>query len=134
MANFQKLIGKQIKVKNFAISKDMLDRFCQLFDFSQGTLIPSSVISSLGNFEEIYTLLNLKPEQILHTRQSAFRYSPLKIGDTIELVTTIKDIYEQQAITNPMGFLTIETTGTKVKKTIFKCVRILAIRGGLPRG
>jgi hypothetical protein len=48
--------------------------------------------------------------------------------------TPIRNVYEQRASGNPIGFVVLESVGLVSEQVIFICERILAVRGGFHRG
>ena len=99
-----------------------------------GLMLPAVAAGSLADFQSAVDLLELKPKQVLHSKESIAVFQPLCAGDEIELTTVIRDLYEQQVSGNPMGFVTIECVGTKAKgQVVFESQRVLAVRGGFPR-
>jgi hypothetical protein len=99
-----------------------------------GVLLPHNAAASLGDFASVLTLLELKPKQVLHSREYVSVFGPLCAGDELVITTTLRDLYEQQVSGNPMGFVTIDVVGvTKKGEVRFEAQRVLAIRGGFPR-
>jgi hypothetical protein len=62
-------------------------------------------------------------------------FGPVCVGDELTITTTLRDVYEQQASGNPMGFVVIDVVGTGKKHddVRFEAQRTLVVRGGLPR-
>jgi hypothetical protein len=99
-----------------------------------GLLLPHAAAASLGDFAPVLALLELKPKQVLHSKEFVQVFHPLCAGDELVVTTTLRDLYEQQVGGNPMGFVTIDVVGTTKKGDVrFEAQRILAIRGGFPR-
>lgn len=99
-----------------------------------GLMLPQVAAGSLADFQSAVDLLELKPKQVLHSKESMALFQPLCVGDEIRLTTVIRDLYEQQVSGNPMGFVTIECVGTNKKnQVVFESQRVLAVRGGFPR-
>lgn len=103
-----------------------------------GLLLPHVGAGALGDYDSVVNLLELKPKQVLHSKESVSVYEPLCAGDEVRVTTQIKDLYEQQVGGNPMGFAIIEVVGTltggaKKGNRAFEAQRVLAIRGGFPR-
>ncbi len=99
-----------------------------------GVLLPHSAAASLGDFAHVLQLLELKPKQVLHSKEYVSVFAPLCAGDELHVTTTLRDLYEQQVGGNPMGFVTIDVVGATKKGEIrFEAQRVLAIRGGFPR-
>jgi acyl dehydratase len=98
-----------------------------------GLLLPQSAAAALGDFSQLLGLLELKPKQVLHSREQVQVFVPVCVGDELTVTTTL-DLYEQQVGGNPMGFVTIDVVGAAKKGDIrFEAQRVLAIRGGFPR-
>lgn len=99
-----------------------------------GRMLPYAAAGSLGDVQSAIELLELKPKQVLHSKESIVVFHPLCVGDTLRLTTVIRDLYEQQVSGNPMGFVTIECIGTNpAEQVVFESQRVLAVRGGFPR-
>jgi hypothetical protein len=99
-----------------------------------GLLLPQSAVAALGDFSQLLGLLELKPKQVLHSREHVQVFVPVCVGDELTVTTTLRDLYEQQVGGNPMGFVTIDVVGTAKKGDVrFEAQRVLAIRGGFPR-
>jgi hypothetical protein len=80
-------------------------------------------------------LLELKPKQVLHSKEHVSVYAAICVGEELVVTTTLRDLYEQQVGGNPMGFVTIDVVGQSKKgaEVRFEAQRVLAIRGGFPR-
>lgn len=100
-----------------------------------GPMLPHSAAGSLGDFSPITDLLELKPKQVLHAQEHVSIFQPVCAGDELTITTTLRDVYEQQASGNPMGFVVIDVVGTGKKSddVRFEAQRTLVVRGGLPR-
>jgi acyl dehydratase len=103
-----------------------------------GLLLPQSAAAALGDFGQLLSLLELKPKQVLHSKEHVQVFVPVCAGDELTVTTTLRDLYEQQVGGNPMGFVTIDVVGTAKKggrdaDVRFEAQRVLAIRGGFPR-
>jgi acyl dehydratase len=99
-----------------------------------GLLLPQSAAAALGDFSQLLGLLELKPKQVLHSKEHVQVFVPVCAGDELTITTTLRDLYEQQVGGNPMGFVTIDVVGAAKKGDIrFEAQRVLAIRGGFPR-
>ena len=100
-----------------------------------GLMLPHSAAGSLGDFAPLTDLLELKPKQVLHAQEHVSIFQPVCVGDELTITTTLRDVYEQQASGNPMGFVVIDVVGTGKKSddVRFEAQRTLVVRGGLPR-
>jgi hypothetical protein len=100
-----------------------------------GLMLPQTAVGSLGDFSSITELLELKPKQVLHAQEYLSLFHPVCVGDELTITTTLRDVYEQQASGNPMGFVVIDVVGTGKKSddVRFEAQRTLVVRGGLPR-
>ncbi len=100
-----------------------------------GLLLPHTAAATLGDYQHVVDLLELKPKQVLHAQEHVSIYSPVCVGDELTITTTLRDVYEQQASGNPMGFVVIDVVGTgkKADDVRFEAQRTLVVRGGLPR-
>lgn len=135
--------------KHVTIEQGLVQRFVDALDLSEptvtdpaaakaaglsGVALPPSAAASLGDFDKMITLLELKPKQVLHSKEHVQVFTPVCVGDELEVTTILRDLYEQQVGGNPMGFVTIDVVGTAKKGDVrFEAQRILAIRGGFPR-
>lgn len=100
-----------------------------------GLLLPHTAAASLGDYQHVIDLLELKPKQVLHAQEYVSVFQPVCVGDELTITTTLRDVYEQQASGNPMGFAVIDVVGAgkKPDDVRFEAQRTLVIRGGLPR-
>ncbi len=101
-----------------------------------GLMLPHVAAGSLGDYESVTSLLELKPKQVLHSGETISVFHPLCVGDELVVTTRIRELYEQQVAGNPMGFATIDVVGTsagKKPKVQFEAQRVIAVRGGFPR-
>lgn len=98
-------------------------------------MLPHVAAGSLGAYDQVVELLELKPKQVLHARESIAVYQPLCVGDEVTLTTTISDVFEQQGGGgNPMGFVNIDVVATGKRNVVyFEVQRQIAVRGGFPR-
>jgi acyl dehydratase len=135
--------------KTVVIEHGMVQRFVDALDLADprsrdpgaaheaglsGVALPHTAAASLGDFAHILGLLELKPKQVLHSKEFVQLFHPLCAGDELTVTTTLRDLYEQQVGGNPMGFVTIDVVGaTKKGEVRFEAQRVLAIRGGFPR-
>jgi hypothetical protein len=135
--------------KTVVIEQGLIQRFVDALDLADprssdptaaaaagftGLLLPQPAAAALGDFAHILTLLELKPKQVLHSKEFVQIFHPLCAGDEVLVTTTLRDLYEQQVGGNPMGFVTIDVVGATKKGDVrFEAQRILAIRGGFPR-
>lgn len=142
-------IGTTTHQRTITVERGMVERFVDALEITDplstdegaatqaglsGLMLPSVAAGSLGNIQSAVDLLELKPKQVLHSKESVVVYQPICVGDELQLTTTIRDLYEQQVSGNPMGFVNIECIGSRPKGAIvFESQRILAVRGGFPR-
>jgi hypothetical protein len=100
-----------------------------------GLLLPHTAAATLGDYQHIIDLLELKPKQVLHAQEHVSIFAPVCVGDELTITTTLRDVYEQQASGNPMGFVVIDVVGSgkKADDVRFEAQRTLVVRGGLPR-
>jgi hypothetical protein len=100
-----------------------------------GLMLPPTAAAALGDYQSMIELLELKPKQVLHAQEYVEVFQPLCVGDELTITTTLRDVYEQQASGNPMGFAVIDVVGAgkKADDVRFEAQRTIAIRGGLPR-
>lgn len=135
--------------KQVVIEQGLIQRFVDALDLGDpvskdpeaaraaglpGLLLPHSAAASLGDYATILTLLELKPKQVLHSKEHVQVFVPVCAGDELTVTTVLRDLYEQQVGGNPMGFVTIDVVGAAKKGDVrFEAQRVLAIRGGFPR-
>jgi len=142
-------IGKVTSKKTVTIEESMIRRYVEALGIEDplstnhdaakssnlsGLLLPHAAASNLGEYESVISLLELKPKQVLHSKQQISVYQPICSGDTLNVTTVLGDLYEQQVSGNPMGFAIINVIGTTPKDAVaFESQRVLAVRGGFPR-
>jgi hypothetical protein len=95
---------------------------------------PTFLIGNLINLSTIYKTLSLNISNILLSRESIINPRPLIANESIKIQTFLRDAYEQQASSNPIGFIILESIGTIDKDLTFYCERVIAVRGGFQRG
>lgn len=130
------LIGTLIDSTNLTVQEDLVDRFrSALFERNEGTkhCLPVQALPTFGAHDKAYKILGVKPKNVLHSRDILSLIQTPSVGDEIEILTFISDLYEQHASETPMGFAVIETVGRKKSNFLFACSRTIAIRGGFPR-
>lgn len=136
--------------KTFVVERGLVQRFVEALEVSDplsldekaadhaglpGLLLPPTASATLGDYQHIVDLLELKPKQVLHAQEYVSNFAPVCVGDELVVTTTLRDVYEQQAGGNPMGFVVIDVVGAgkKAEDVRFEAQRTLVIRGGLPR-
>ncbi|MCA9509004.1 MAG: hypothetical protein KC505_11335 [Myxococcales bacterium] len=117
------------QLKNSYISSDFDPQL-----YESNNILPSFVYGNLVDTETIYKNLNINNKNILLSRESLLIGHFLSVGDTVKLRTFLKDAYEQQATSNPIGFIILETIASIKQEIAFYAERVLAIRGGFNRG
>lgn len=101
-------------------------------------LVPSVSLGSLGDYTAVSDLLELKPKQVLHSKEVVRVFKPVVVGDKLTVTTTISNIDEKLPNGNPVGFVTIDVVGAftdanQQADVAFEVQRVWAIRGGFPR-
>lgn len=142
--NKQKLlIGTKLDCFSKTIEASYINRLHNVFNnTSSSSSIPDKILHSyptflLGNLintSKIYKILNVNVNHVLLSREFIISHKSINIGDTIKIITVLKDIYEQQASNNPIGFIILESIGLKNNDTLFYAERVYAVRGGFQRG
>jgi hypothetical protein len=142
--NKQKLlIGTELDSFSRTIELSFISRLNAVFNQSGsfslvGTNLehtyPAFLLGNLINMSKIYKLLNVHINNILLSRESIISHKPIHVGDIIKVHTLLRDIYEQQASNNPIGFIILETMGLKNNDAAFYAERVYAVRGGFQRG
>lgn len=133
------LIGKELDSSTKIIELSQIKNLSIATNFDLNTnkinnSLPKFIYGNLLNNADIYKTLGLNIKNILHSREIITYIRQLKVGDTVQIRTFLKDAYEQQASTNPIGFIVLESVATVEKEYIFFGERILAVRGGFTRG
>ena len=95
--------------------------------------VPFAFLGTLINLPFIYKTLGLNIKYVLLSRETSISHEPLISGDCVSLVTYLKDAYEQQASSTPIGFCILHTFGFKSHNLAFFNEKVLAIRGGFER-
>lgn len=98
------------------------------------TSLPPFLFGSLSNLPHIYKTLELNINNLLLSRESVISHLPVKVGDSLVIRTFLKDAYEQQASSNPIGFIILESVGLLGTELAFYVERVVAVRGGFQRG
>lgn len=97
-------------------------------------VFPAFLLGHLINMPRVYKILSLGVNQVLLSRESIISHRHIKVGDKIKVQTFLQDAYEQQATSNPIGFVILDSVGSLNNEIAFYCERILAVRGGFNRG
>lgn len=129
-------IGTLVDSSKILIHEDLIERFqTALYNRREGEsqTLPVQALATFGAHDKAFKLLNIKTKNVLHSREVLNLVSTPKLGDEIEILTFISDIYEQHASETPMGFVVVETVGRRKSSFLFSCARTSAIRGGFPR-
>lgn len=96
--------------------------------------LPPFLLGSLVNLPVVYRTLGLNINCVLLSRESIISHHTFKVGDSITVRTFLRDAYEQQASSNPIGFVILESAGTLKDDLVFYVERVIAVRGGFQRG
>jgi hypothetical protein len=96
--------------------------------------LPPFLVGTLINLPSVYKTLGLNINNILLSRESIINHIALRIGDSVKVRTYLRDAYEQQASSNPIGFIILESAGSVKNDVAFYCERVIAVRGGFQRG
>ena len=96
--------------------------------------LPVFMVGNMINSSNIYKNLGLNINNILLSRESIITHRAIRIGESLRVRTYLRDAYEQQASSNPIGFIILESVGNVDSDTAFYCERVLAVRGGFTRG
>lgn len=147
MIKQKSLIGTELNCTIQTIEASQLTRLSHAFHqpnpFSLGPKekapepyvhMPIFLIGNLIGLPKIYRALQLNINNILLSRESVISHLPVRVGDSLTIRTFLKDVYEQQASSNPIGFIILESIGEKASDLAFYSERVVAIRGGFHRG
>lgn len=130
-------IGKTVHKGLFHIEKSRLEHFKKAIVLQNGVHdpnhIPAAYLLALSKMEAVFEVLNVENRQILQSRDKITHFTPMNPNKCIRVTTKIKDLFEQQGNTNPLGFIVLELKGTQGKDTIFEGERIIVLRGGFMR-
>lgn len=140
------LIGHKINSQNITIEQGFLDSISTLInhpnpfgrqpiDHIEETIesVPRAFLGSLISLPSIYNTLGLNVRNVLLSRERIVSHFPVGVRDELFLSSFLKDAYEQQASSTPIGFCIVHTFGFKAKELAFFCEKVLAIRGGFER-
>lgn len=101
---------------------------------NEDVFLPPFLLGNLINLPAIYKTLGLNINNVLLSRESIITHRALSVGNSITIRTFLKDAYEQQASSNPIGFIVLESVGIVDKTLAFYAERVIAVRGGFHRG
>jgi hypothetical protein len=96
--------------------------------------IPPFLLGNLVSLPVVYRALGLNINNVLLSRESIISHRVLSVGNSITIRTFLKNAYEQQASSSPIGFIILESIGCLEKDLVFYCERVIAVRGGFQRG
>ena len=99
-----------------------------------GQALPVFMVGHMINISNIYKNLGLNINHVLLSRESIITHRTIKVGESLRVRTYLRDAYEQQASSNPIGFIILESVGNVGSDIAFYCERVLAVRGGFSRG
>jgi len=99
-----------------------------------GQALPVFMVGHMINIANIYKNLGLNINHVLLSRESIITHRAIKVGESLRVRTYLRDAYEQQASSNPIGFIILESVGNVGSDIAFYCERVLAVRGGFSRG
>ena len=120
-------IGKQTNSVAMTVEAGLVARFVDALEIEDplsrepsaakaaglpGLLLPHVAAGTLGDYTSVVELLELKPKQVLHSKETVTVYEPICVGNEMTITTRVKDLYEQQVGGNPMGFALIEVIGS----------------------
>lgn len=146
MIKQKSLIGLEVDRSIHTIERSKFDRLHHAFadpsiphthpstTKNETVFMPNFLAGSLINLPMIYSILGLNSHYALLSRESIICHLPLTIGDMIVVRTFLKDAYEQQASSNPIGFIILESVGRIKDDLAFYAERVIAVRGGFHRG
>jgi hypothetical protein len=130
-------LGTTTSQKTIVVEQGLVQRFVDALDVSDPLsrqLLPHAAAATLGDYQSVIDLLELKPKQVLHSRELIAVFHPVCVGDQLTISTTLREVDERPVGGNPMGFVTIDVVGVSPKGEVwFEAQRVLAIRGGFPR-
>ncbi len=93
--------------------------------------LPHSAVGSLGRVESVTKILELKPKQVLHSKESVTVYQPICVGQRVKVSTRIENIEQQRVGGNPMGFVQARFIITGARNVVLaEAERTFAVRGG----
>ena len=150
MSKQKSLIGMQIDSCQKTIEASQLNRLNRSFfqpnsfelDQEQArhnnsepfSYLPTFLLGNLINLPSIYKTLGLNINNVLLSRESVTCHHPIEVGDSLIIKTFLKDAYEQQATSNPIGFVILTSIANLDSEIAFSCERVIAVRGGFQRG
>lgn len=150
MTKQKSLIGMELDCSFRTIEASQIDRLNRAFyqpnSFSSPNFarepnkgepynfLPPFLVGNLVNLPLVYKALGLNIKNVLLSRESIVNHLSLTIGDSVSVRTFLRDAYEQQASSNPIGFIILESIGCLDNDLAFYCERVIAVRGGFQRG
>lgn len=138
MTKQKSLIGTELDCILRTVEISHINRLDSIFNQASQKnthlLYPSFLLGNLINLPKIYKVLSLNINNVLLSRESIISHKALKVGDAIKIRTFLRDAYEQQASSNPIGFVILETIGLLNNDVAFYGERVIAVRGGFHRG
>jgi len=91
-------IGKVANKKSVTIENGMVERYVKALDINDplstdagaakkaglsGLMLPMAGVSSLGEYPAVIELLELRPKQVLHSKETMTVVEPLCVGATV---------------------------------------------------
>jgi hypothetical protein len=148
MTKQKSLIGTELDCTFRTIEASQVNRLDGIFNQPNSTLIgknqesnkgliqlyPSFLLGNLINLPKVYKALGLNINNVLLSRESIISHKLPRAGDSIAIRTFLRDAYEQQASSNPIGFIILESVGLLNNDLLFYGERVIAVRGGFHRG
>jgi hypothetical protein len=117
--DFKSREGAQSRVYTETVSRERLEKFCRAIGQKARTDIVAPptfmTVFRKGEFE-IFDLLELKLESVLHAEQIYQYESDIRVGDEVQFQTQLSHVLEKKG--GALSFLTLETKFSSAQRAI----------------
>jgi hypothetical protein len=127
--DFKSKEGAKSRVYKESVSRERLEKFC----LAIGQKAPAQVapptfmtVFRKGEFE-VFDLLGLKLEDVLHAEQIYQYGSDIQIGDDVEFQTQLTHVLEKKG--GALSFLTLETKFSSAERALGSSRTTIVVKG-----
>jgi hypothetical protein len=127
--DFKSQEGAKSRVYKESVSRERLEKFCRAVGQKGQALVAPPTFMTVfrkGEFE-VFDLLGLKLEGVLHAEQIYQYESDIQVGDDIEFQTQLSHVLEKKG--GALSFLTLETKFNSGSRTIGSSRTTIIVKG-----
>jgi hypothetical protein len=127
--DFKSQEGAKSRVYKESVSRERLEKFCQAIGQKGAAEVAPPTFMTVfrkGEFE-VFDLLGLKLENVLHAEQIYQYESDIRVGDEIEFQTQLSHVLEKKG--GALSFLTLETKFSTGPRQIGSSRTTIVVKG-----